>query len=232
MIPPHIIPNKQKAIFLAKRQLAEFIYDAVNLENIPYTLPEIQTLLQGITVGGHKISDQMIVLNQATAWKHLFDLLENDQFLLSKEVACHLHELAAKNEVLTWGKFRTGSVTISGTNYIPPPPQKLDVLWDNMLLKANEITDIYERAIYIFLYMSRMQFFYDVNKRLGRFMMNGILLAAGYPAINLPAKKQLTFNQLMLKFYADGDMSAMKKFMMQCLSPTIITIMQERGLND
>jgi hypothetical protein len=31
------------------------------------TLPEIQTLLDGVTVGGHKVSDQEIALNQAAA---------------------------------------------------------------------------------------------------------------------------------------------------------------------
>jgi len=58
-------PNKAKAIMLAKRQLAEFVCDAVNLEGINFTLPEIQTLLEGITVGGHKVTDQQIALNQA-----------------------------------------------------------------------------------------------------------------------------------------------------------------------
>ncbi len=45
-------PDRSKALMLAKRQLAEFVCDAVNLEGIPFTLPEIQTLLQGVTVGG------------------------------------------------------------------------------------------------------------------------------------------------------------------------------------
>ena len=60
-------PNKAKALMLAKRQLPELVCDAVNLEGIPLTLPEIQTLLDGITVGGHKVSDQHIALNQADA---------------------------------------------------------------------------------------------------------------------------------------------------------------------
>ena len=50
-------PNRPKALMLAKRQLSELVYDAVNLEGINMTLPEVQTLLEGITVGGHKLSD-------------------------------------------------------------------------------------------------------------------------------------------------------------------------------
>ena len=73
-------PNRAKAMMLAKRQLSEFVYDAVNLEGIHFTLPEIQTLLDGITIGGHKVTDQQIALNQADAWRALFELIEKDQF--------------------------------------------------------------------------------------------------------------------------------------------------------
>ena len=47
-------PNPDKALMIAKRQLAELVYDAVNLEGLHFSLPEIQTLIDGITVGGHK----------------------------------------------------------------------------------------------------------------------------------------------------------------------------------
>ena len=61
-----ITPNKAKALYLAKRQLSELVCDAVNLEGILYTLPEVQTLLDGITVGGHKLSDEKLV---GPGWK-------------------------------------------------------------------------------------------------------------------------------------------------------------------
>src|SRR5687767_4840577 len=108
-----IIPNKEKALFLAKRQLAEFVCDAVNLEGILYTLPEIQTLLANITIGGHKLTDQLITLNQADAWRELFRLLETKQFSVTKSIVCQLHAIAGKEEALQWGKFRTGKVTIA-----------------------------------------------------------------------------------------------------------------------
>ena len=68
-----IKPNVQKAVFLAKRAISELVYDAINLEGICFTLPEVQTLLEGITIGGHRLSDQNIALNQARAWKLIFE---------------------------------------------------------------------------------------------------------------------------------------------------------------
>lgn len=222
-----IKPNKEKAVFFAKRHLPELICDAVNLEGICFTLPEIQTLLDGITVGGHKLSDQTIALNQKEAWQLLFNLILTNKFTLSIDTACLIHAEAAKNDALEWGKFRSGSVTISGTNYIPPQATFLPKLWLEMVEKANALSDIYEKAIYIFLEMSRNQFFYDVNRRMGRFMMNGILLANGYPVINVPAKRQKEFNTLMIEFYESYDFKKMTTFMLSCLDPRIIEIMCE-----
>ncbi len=99
----HIKPSTEKALFLAKKQLPEFIYDAVNLEGIHYTLPEVQTLLDGITVGGHRQSDQAITLNQAAAWQFLFAAIEGESFELSKSFVCELHAIAGKEEALQGG---------------------------------------------------------------------------------------------------------------------------------
>lgn len=89
------------------------------------------------------------------------------------------------------------------------------------------MTDVYDQAICVFLTMARCQFFYDVNKRMGRFMMNGHLLSHGYPAINLPARRQLEFHQLMLNFYKDNDQQPMNVFLRSCLSDRVIAIMRE-----
>lgn len=212
---------------LAKRQLSELVYDAVNLEGIPFTLPEIQTLLDGITVGGHKVADQEIALNQANAWRTLFHWVEQGEFSISAQRACELHAIAGKNEALAWGEFRTGSVTIAGTDYMPPNAEDLPSLYESLINESQQIIDIYDRAIHVFLTMARGQFFYGVNKRMGRFMMNGILLSAGYPAINLPAKRQLEFNNLMLDFYTTGQQKPMNSFLRSCLDERIINIMKE-----
>lgn len=80
---------------LAKRQLSELVCDAVNLEGINFALPEIQTLLDGVTIGGRKLTDQQVALNQAEAWRALFSWVENDTFCVSAETACEIHNKAA-----------------------------------------------------------------------------------------------------------------------------------------
>jgi Fic family protein len=222
-----IPPNPVKALMLAKRQLSEFVYDAVNLEGINMTLPEVQTLLDGITVGGHKLSDQQITVNQGNAWRLLFSWLERGEFTVSAATACALHAAAGKEESLEWGRFRSGGVFIAGTDYMPPPVAELPARFEAMVADFTHIADIYDQAIHIFLTMARCQFFYDVNKRMGRFMMNGHLLQHGYPAINLPAKRQMEFNTLMLAFYTSGNETAMNAFLRSCMDERVLRIMRE-----
>jgi Fic family protein len=215
---PNILLAKQ----LAKRDLAALVYDAVNLEGVNMTLPEVQTLLDGITVGGHKISDQNMALNQAKTWETIFDLVGKNEFRFDKATALKLHFIAAQEEALSWGQFRSGYVSIAGSSYEPPAPEELDECWDEVEKLVSKEADIYDQAITAFLQMARNQFFWDVNKRMGRFMMNGILLSNGFPIINVPAKRQQEFNTLMLDFYISNNMQPMNQFLRSCLNEKII----------
>jgi Fic family protein len=215
-------PNQAMARQLAIRDIPSLVCDAVNLEGVTMTLPEIQTLLDGITVGGHKISDQNMALNQADTWKRLFQMIEKEEFRFSRTVALELHAIAGKEEALDWGAFRTGNVTISGSDYEPPEPGQLDHAWSSIETELDSIADVYDRAITAFLKMARTRFFWDVNKRMGRFMMNGILFDQGFPIINVPAKRQKEFNQLMLEFYSSNDTQPMNDFLRSCMNIKII----------
>lgn len=222
-----IKPNRDKALMLAKREVGVLVHDSILLEGLNFTLPEVQTLLEGVTVGGHSLSDQQITINQGNAWHYLFAAVKTDKFCLSKDSVCALHAVAGKEEALEWGCFRKGGVTIAGSNYLPPKAGDLDCKFSEMLVSMNVTDDIYDQAIHVFLSMARNQFFYDVNKRMGRLMMNGILLNAGYPPLNLSAKHKLKFNELMMRFYDSGDETEMNLFMRSCIDPKLVEIMSE-----
>lgn len=213
-----------KALFDAKRLIAQIVTDVVNLEDINYTVPEVQTLLDGITVGGHKLQDELITLNQISAWKFLFTAIEDRNFKLEQNFLMQLHSLVGYKEALTWGIFRSGQVSISGTDYLPPKASELELLWDKLqvlitskLSNSNNNIDVYHAAVLLFAEMARNQFFFDGNKRTARMMMSGILLSRGLPMINVPAKRKLEFNQVMIKYYDTQDFELLFTFMMSCI---------------
>ena len=99
--------------------------------------------------------------------------------------------MVAREEALEWGVFRTGAVTIAGTDYKPPDWGSLELVLAEGLKTLEKIDGLHERAIAMFLFGALNPFFYDGNKRTSRLMMNGILLCAGEYAISVPARRRL-----------------------------------------
>jgi Fic family protein len=210
-------PEVERACFRLQKLFLEYVWNTVYLENNPFTFPEVQTLLEGITVGGHKIEDQQQVLNQSKSLNQLLTLVKQKTFVLDKPTFCKLHHLVAFEEAFEWGVFRTGDVKIAGTEYQPPPATQLETRFSEGVEYLKTIINPLERGMALFLFGSLNQFFYDGNKRTSRLMMNGILLSHGIDAINVPAKKKLEFNQTMIGFYDSQNADSMMKFLVNLL---------------
>ena len=199
------VPNKNLSFSLAKKDKIDFIYNTSALEGNAMTFPEVQTLLEGITVGGHKLSDEQQILNQNRSVNLLFELIERNQFQIDKSTLLKLHGKVAEEEAITWGEFRVSGVNIGGTDYLPPKADELSAIFEDGAKEINKIVHPIIRAITYFLFGAKSQFFFDGNKRTSRLMMNGILLDNGYPILNIKAKDKLEFNKVMIEFYDNDD---------------------------
>jgi hypothetical protein len=69
-------PNKNFFVAMAKKDKIDFIYNTSALEGNAMTYPEVDTLLDGITVGGHRLSDEQQILNQNRSVNLLFKIIE------------------------------------------------------------------------------------------------------------------------------------------------------------
>jgi len=129
-MPTAVSTSVRRAVFRYKQSLAQFVFDASALEGNPFTFPEVKTLMDGVTVGGHKISDEQQVLNLVAAADELFSLVKTDTFRMDKATFDRLHGLVARGEALEWGHFRgegdeaglTPSVSLGETRTHTPPP--------------------------------------------------------------------------------------------------------------
>jgi len=197
--------DTKKYLFLAKKDQVDYVYNTAALEGNAMTYPEVETLLDWVTVGGHKLSDEQQVLNQNRSVDLLFSLLKDENFALDKKTLCVLHEKVAHEEAPSWGIFRDANVNIGGTDSIPPSPDFLEDVFVAGLADIRNVEHPVMQALVYFLFGARNQFFFDGNKRTSRLMMNGMLLLAGYPILNIKAKDRLEFNTMMIKFYDSGD---------------------------
>jgi Fic family protein len=196
-----IEPDKKRVLFVAERGRMDFVYNTAALEGNPFTFPEVKTLLEGVTVGGHKVSDaeQFLRLNQALSY--VIDLVKSEVFELSKSTTQTIQGIVAKDEALKWGVFRDSTVFIHGTEHQVPPAEELPMIFETGKQTFLKIADPIERGFLVFLWCSLVQFVDNGYKYTARFLCNGILMTAGYPPMMITAKEQLPYNQVMTRFY-------------------------------
>ena len=199
---------------MAKKMLPEYVFDAAQLEGNPMTFPEVQTLLDGITVGGHKISDSQQILNLKDAWKKAFTYANQNTLVIDKALYLDIHSSVAKEEAMEWGIFRSGSVGIAGTtSYFSPDASILDNIFSTELPALLSIKNIEERAIRLFLWGAYNQFFWDGNKRTSRIIANIVLMHYDAGIFNIKAKDIIEFNTLMVDFYNTNHIDRIYPFL-------------------
>jgi len=222
----------ERVCFRFYKMLAEFVWDASVLEGNPFTFPEVKTLLDGITVGGRKVSDQEQVLNLAHSSKRLLALVKAKQFKLNKPLFTELNALVARHEALEWGVFRgegqethyTPDVALGEHGRYTPLPTKAGAPELNQLfieaIQVLEDCPPFEHACAFFLFGALQPFFFDGNKRTSRLMMNGILMSNGLDAISIPAARAQAFNEKMVRFYLTKNADEMMQFLIDCYPTT------------
>lgn len=199
-------------LFRLKKILPDFVFQDGFLEGNPITWPEVKTLMDGVSIGGHKLSDVEQILNLQRAWTTLVTLVQDKKFSLTKEVFLKINALVVFEESLEWGVFRNGPVSIAGTSYKPPAWNRLPEIFDRGLSFIRSLDHPIERALVFSLWTAREQFFWDGNKRTGRIMMAGELLRNGFDAISIPNVRKEEYNRKMVRFYDTGNATEMLDF--------------------
>lgn len=199
----------EQSIFLAKKKWDENVYCGMKMENRAVTFPQTRTILNGVNVPNVLIDDIQAILNMRDAWKFLLSTVNEPVTL---EYMCKLNEYIARNESLEWGKLHTGTVGISGTEYVPPIPKQEQVEQELEEI-LNTDTSSTEKALSAFVWGTRGQFFWDGNKRTSLTLANKILIASGSGILTITDKYMVQFNVLLLDYYNSGESEKLKKFL-------------------
>lgn len=201
--------TKEQSVFLAKKKWDENVYCGMRMENRAVTFPQTRTILSNVNVPNVQLDDIQAILNMRDVWKYLFATVDEP---VTFEYLCKLNEYIARNEALEWGKLRTGSVGISGTDYEPPVPVREAVEQElNAILNSDMAAT--EKALTVFVWGARGQFFWDGNKRTSMTLANKILLSAGAGILTITDKNMMEFNELLLDYYNTGNSEALKAFL-------------------
>ena len=214
-----------------RAQLPELIWNTAALEGNNFTLPEVKTLLEGITVGGKRLDDEEQVRALSDAYNRLDEMVGAGEFSLTKSVSDELHGLLAKHEAIESGSFRgEGTVTGGGTVHLASGGlvegtphgvggETLRAYFDDLNLYLDTVEDPRQRALIYFASAVRRQFYFDGNKRTARLMMTGELMTSGFDVVSVPVARKLEFNQALDVLFSDDDATDLLRFLGTCVLP-------------
>lgn len=212
------IPNKfdlthKENLFLAKKNLVDYIWKSANLEGINITFPDTYTIVEKLSMQNADIAEVNTILNLKHAWQEVFKSYDEE---LTLEYILKIHNEVSKDEALAWGELRTGKVGISGTDYIPEIPK--EKLVKNSLRKLSVIEGDTERILKLMLWMMKSQLFWDGNKRTAMIIANKELIKHGRGIVSVAIKDISEFNRLLSDYYSyDKDKELLEFLYNKCL---------------
>ena len=203
--------TREENIFIAKRNIVDYIWKSANLEGIGVSYQETQSIYDGGIVNGLSVNNIIAINNLKYGWELI---LENDLLETSFAVICHIHKLIADKLVLPnlLGKLRTTPVNIGGTTWQPDYlieskiKEELEIIFNDSLKSKTEI------AIETMLYIMRRQMFIDGNKRVAMLFANKIMIDNGCGIISISQSNQNTFYEKLIKYYETGNNKDLKQW--------------------
>lgn len=195
------------------KQLREYFrigmaYSSNALEGNSLTETETKIVIEdGITIGGKPVKDHLEALGHSEAYDLLFSLAKCQD--ITEANIKELHRLFYyRIDESQAGKYRKQKVIITGTDFIPPAPEKIADLMKtfvNDLPSKREKNHPVEFAAIIHKELVTIHPFIDGNGRAARLLMNLALLQSGYPVAIIPPVLRREYLDTLNKTHKNDD---------------------------
>ena len=201
--------TREQNVFVAKRNIVDYIWKSANLEGIGVTYPETQAIYDGGIVNGLTVDKIIAINNLKYAWQFI---LENNDIDYDFKTLCQIHKLTCDKLVLdqNLGRLRTTPVNIGGTSWKPQFPIESQIK-EELTELLNKYTKT-ELAIEVMLWVMRRQMFIDGNKRVAMLFANKIMVDNGCGIITISQNIQSVFFEKLIKFYETGNNTDLKQW--------------------
>jgi len=164
-------------------------YSSNALEGNSLTETETKIVIEdGITIGGKPVRDHLEALGHSEAYDLLFRLAKGKDITEANVKELHrlfYYRIDAKQA----GKYRKRKVIITGTDFIPPAPERIPELMKSFIAgipTSRAKHHPVEYAAILHKEFVTIHPFIDGNGRAARLLMNLALLQSGYPLAIIP----------------------------------------------
>ena len=209
----NIITEILKNTDIRDRFILQLTYHSNCIEGSTLTEPDTAAILfNNIALPNKTLNEQLEAKNHQTALNYLFDYVAKNK-KINAELILKLHSILMNGIRVDAGIYRNHGVRITGVNlptanYVSIPKLMKNI--ETRISKPNN--DIIKLSVAIHSEFEQIHPFSDGNGRIGRLLMNAMLLKNNFPpAIIQQQQKQLYYTYLF-KAQSKGDQSQLENF--------------------
>ena len=229
-----IVKNKQLAKILKNPQakeglnnwlLTELAYTSNHIEGNTLTREETAlAITEGITIAQKPVKDYLEATNHAEAFKFILELSAKKGDITEDDILkIHRKVLAGINEEYA-GRYRNVRVRIAGSSVVMPNPLKVPDLMKEFVSFVNSQSLVTpEMAISAHFKFVSIHPFIDGNGRVGRLLMNLILLKGGYQPIIIRPRDRKQYINSIERGQLKEDLMPYNAFMLKAFERSIDT---------
>ncbi|ENJ8709608.1 Fic family protein [Listeria innocua] len=193
--------SRKESVYLLKKNIVELVYNAGKFEGLNTTLLQTEEIIKYNRANNMTVDDVLTVVNL----KRGFEMLLNDVQEPLIETSKRINRIVAAEDALFPGEIRTGGLEVSTIQgrYVPPMLTKDEVNNQYGEIMNQEISET-EKALRLFLFISKNQIFWDGNKRTALLTANKIMFSKGLGLLSIPENSYKKFNDLLFKYFDDS----------------------------
>ena len=196
--------SRKESVYLLKKNIVELVYNAGKFEGLNTTLLQTEEIIKCNRANNMAVDDVLTVVNL----KRGFELLLNDVQEPLLETSKRINRIVAAEDALFPGEIRTGGVELSTIQgrYVPPMLTEDEVNNQYGEIMNQEISDT-EKALRLFLFISKNQIFWNGNVGTALLTANKIMFSKGLGLLSIPESVFAKFNELLSMYYNSNQSS-------------------------
>lgn len=190
--------SRKESVYLLKKNIVELVYNAGKFEGLNTTLLQTEEIIKYNRANNVAVDDVLTVVNL----KRGFEMLLNDVQEPLLETSKRINRIVAAEDALFPGEIRTGGVEVSTIQgrYVPPMLTETEIKDQYDEIMNQDISET-EKALRLFLFISKNQIFWDGNKRTALLSANKIMFRNGSGVLSIPETAFIKFNELLSTYY-------------------------------
>jgi len=199
--------------------LLSLTYNTNRIEGSTLTEDETKTILfDNVTLSNKSVIEHLEVKNHQAAWEYLLKQFSKESFKIDEKLVLKLHSILMNGIRNDAGTYRRHGVRIAGT-YVPTAnylkvPQLMKQLIKN--INSNR-SDVVKHTSNIHSRFEKIHPFSDGNGRIGRLLIQAMLLPKNIAPAIIKKKHKRLYNSSLRKSQIGDDFLPLEDFICQAI---------------